>query len=288
MAWLYVPGAPVSNSVSNSCSETGIELWVTVNGKATPRPISWRGWRMRPWIALLSGTISNPSHADSIAAGWILSLPESPASRSRAPGGGTGSPTNAGCGPMFGESAWEWEPVSSSWKKYRSLFPQVCPRPSLILPRRGGLRNGIVFPRAKREHRTDANDCFFWRSPTSSDSQGGAKVMKAQPGINLKLKLKDQIARSWGGMSSTPTSCLRGRRAIRSTMTETSLTPPRSNNGGKSSPQTPRLNPRFTERLMGWPYGWSRYNCAVTELSRWRRRMRSLLSWMLSGKENDR
>ncbi len=33
------------------------------NGKPTPQPLSWRGWKTRPWIRLLSGTTLEPSTA---------------------------------------------------------------------------------------------------------------------------------------------------------------------------------------------------------------------------------
>lgn len=58
--------------------------------------------------------------------------------------------------------------------------------------------------------------------------------------------------------------------------------------GGESSPSAPtsrrRLNPVFTEWLMGWPLGWTDLDSPLpgTELSRWRRHMRgslSLLGW---------
>lgn len=43
-------------------------------GKPTPQPSSWRGWKTRPWIRLLSGTMLPPSTAAFGAARWTSSL----------------------------------------------------------------------------------------------------------------------------------------------------------------------------------------------------------------------
>jgi hypothetical protein len=48
--------------------------------------------------------------------------------------------------------------------------------------------------------------------------------------------------------------------------------------GQVSSPECRSLNPRFVEWLMGWPPGWTYFACSATELSRFKRRMRSALS----------
>lgn len=74
MAWLYVPALADLNSESESQPADSIVLSVTSSGKPMPRPLSWRGWKTRPWIALLSGTISRPSTAALGAASWIASL----------------------------------------------------------------------------------------------------------------------------------------------------------------------------------------------------------------------
>ena len=55
-----------------------------------------------------------------------------------------------------------------------------------------------------------------------------------------------------------------------------------STHGGASSKSTRRLNPRFVEWLMGWPAGWTEIGCSATELSRFKRRMRSCLYGLLS------
>jgi hypothetical protein len=106
VTWLHVPSlalpsAPVraaSNSAFGSPSAPPIELWVTSSGTPIRRPSSWRGWRTRPWIRLLSGTTSRPSMADHGAAAWISSLRGSPASPSRPPARAGAWTTSGGSG----------------------------------------------------------------------------------------------------------------------------------------------------------------------------------------------
>jgi hypothetical protein len=65
--------------------------------------------------------------------------------------------------------------------------------------------------------------------------------------------------------------------------------PATSTDGGGSSStgptSRPRLNPAFVEWLMGWPGGWTDFAPAATELSLWRRRMRSSLSGLVCGRK---
>ena len=89
--WLYLPPDCVSSSLatagSDSASESPVEpsLWCTSSGEHLPRPLSWRGWKTRPWRALLSGTTLAPSTASRGVASWIASLAAAPVRTSRLP-----------------------------------------------------------------------------------------------------------------------------------------------------------------------------------------------------------
>ncbi len=97
MAYLYVPGLEGSTSGSSWPLDIAIVLWVTSSGRPTARPSLWRGWKTRPWIALLYGTISQPSMACLTVASSISSLRASHASHSvPRPEGDESLPT---CGP---------------------------------------------------------------------------------------------------------------------------------------------------------------------------------------------
>ena len=86
--WLYIPReyCPSSPESLDSISEFGLffqnqELCVSLSGKPTQRPYSWRGWKTRPWIKLLSGVTLQPSTAASGMELWIQSQWASHASR---------------------------------------------------------------------------------------------------------------------------------------------------------------------------------------------------------------
>ena len=87
--WLYIPRkyCPCSPELLDSISEFGLffqslELSVSLSGKATQRPYSWRGWKTRPWMKLLSGVTLQPSTAAAGMELWIQSVSASLASRS--------------------------------------------------------------------------------------------------------------------------------------------------------------------------------------------------------------
>lgn len=58
--------------------------------------------------------------------------------------------------------------------------------------------------------------------------------------------------------------------------------PETETHGLPSSPERRTLNPRFVEWLMGWPAGWTSFECSATELSRFKADMRSALSQLTS------
>ena len=136
MTWLYIPPyttstfapeAACSASPSSSPSADGYAPWCTSNGKPTPRPLSWRGWRMRPWITLLSGMTSSPSANRSSLDMFAVSVLSSsrrdiPASRSPSPGSGLASAMIAIYGRGLMRSLARRNPSACSWK----TSPDIC------------------------------------------------------------------------------------------------------------------------------------------------------------------
>ena len=120
MTWYYVPStcAPATEGSSLPCDSPAShpEPWLTSSGTPTQRPLSWRGWRTRPWIRLLSGLTSPPSTLSRGVAGWISSLPVSPASRSPRPASAVVLMTSDGCGHTLPGSSLTWDRDSSSWR----------------------------------------------------------------------------------------------------------------------------------------------------------------------------
>lgn len=87
--WL-LPSSPSVPATQDSSSQytspaPDHEWWLTLSGKPTQRPSSWRGWRTRPWSRLLFGAETSPTWTPrcSEVSGW--SPPGSPASRGAQP-----------------------------------------------------------------------------------------------------------------------------------------------------------------------------------------------------------
>lgn len=52
MSWYYVPGLATTGQPNETSPN---EPWLTLSGKPTQRPLSWTGWKRRPWITNLNG-----------------------------------------------------------------------------------------------------------------------------------------------------------------------------------------------------------------------------------------
>lgn len=200
MAWLYVPGSADSNSGSPGRSADTCSAWATSSGTPLLRPLSWRGWKTRPWIRRLSGTISSPSTAERGAAAWISSLRDSRASRSASPASASGSRTTDGSGPSSPASFATWDRASCSWRTLRGSSSTGSTPSSVTWPNSGSMRSGICSARRTWAPRTDAPDGSYWPTPSAQsygNNRGGAagRVGKIRPGL-------DALAKDW----STPTA----------------------------------------------------------------------------------
>lgn len=111
------------------------------------------------------------------------------------------------------------------------------------------------------------NTAINWRTPNASDGEGG--IMEWRDGKAAKLKLRDHsvhAVKSWAtpttrdwkdgnANNQTKTNSLLGRQA------------PRAIRNGSESQIT--LNPQFTNWLMGWPIGWTKFEPLEMEWFRW-------------------
>ena len=370
MAWLYVPGSEASNSDSRSPSPD-TEPWLTLSGKASQRPLSWRGWKTRPWIRRLSGLTSPPSTLEHGVASWIASLRASRASRSAAPASSKGSKTTAGSGRSSSASFGMFNPDGSFSKTCLDLFATDSDPSSVDWPRSGSMRNGVCSARTTLEPRTSANgsgcspDAWTtptvweqnespesfearrqrnlakgyngngqgvpldqqtktwptpraitgggevgdrkqelgrtesgggdlqasaqnWPTPCISDAMGSgsrnAENTKAHAGVSLTdmVLTGDSKSRSWptpdanmwkGGTTGRQGARPDGRIGRDCQLDDASSLPaPLMSMGGDNClPKDRRLNPLFTEMLMGWPIGWTGSGPAGMELYHFRR-----------------
>lgn len=222
--WLHVPSralpsAPAQEDSSSawdsrampSESGGGIALWVQSSGTPTQRPVSWRGWKTRPWIRLLCGTTLLPSTVARGAAAWISSLPGSRASRGPKSGSGPDVTTLGGSGRSSSPSFAMWDPASCSWKTCQGSLLAVGGSETFSdrWPISGSMRNGSVSERPKSALRTSANGSGCWPTATATDARasGGNPDTTGTHGTTLT----DRAVRQWptpaafdAGYSVTP------------------------------------------------------------------------------------
>ncbi len=336
MTWLFIPPQALTPAAQEACSayrcapapedSTSDLCWpnpdtavsVTSSGTPSPRPSSWRGWKRKPWIRLLSGMTLQPSTAAHGAASWIASVRAIRVSLSASPVGVGERTTPGTCGRTSRESSANANPngVSSrtspitstsdiakseaSWKAWATAL------------RKDSLR------RRKSARRIAVSGCSSWPTPNVGGGGNPPEILIRKgnhfvrpSGKKAHLGL-DQAARMW----PTPRACS-GNRSSGCNRTEliNAWATPMASDGTKPSggkrrgadlthqaknwtadcrPSRPApttgtdgnapsasgltLNPRFVEALMGWPIGWTGFDCVATEWCHWLRRMRGKLS----------
>lgn len=173
MGWLYFPGLEALSSVSDSPSDIPIAAFVTSSGKPTPRRLSWPGWKTRPWIKRLSGTMSRPSTAARGVDQWVSSLVDSRVKTSAKPDGRKGFRKGTGrdSGSSSPASLAKWDPASSSWKTSQRLLFEDSTSSLERLPTSGSMRSGRLFQRPRWVHRIAGSACSSWPTPRTEDGE---------------------------------------------------------------------------------------------------------------------
>ncbi len=189
--WLYVPSASAPDTAGSisECASLSPEpvLWPTLSGTPSARPCSWRGWKTRPWIARLSGTISRPSTAELGVVRWISSLRDSRVSPCPSPASEPRKRTAVGSGLTSLGSFATWDRDSSSWRTCADLFSRGSETYSRRWPSSGSMRNGACSVRAPSELHTHGPECSSLPTPDASvrtgSNRGGAngRVGKERP-----------------------------------------------------------------------------------------------------------
>jgi hypothetical protein len=293
MGWLFVRGSAGSIWGSSSPSaESGIAPSVMLSGTPTPRPFSWRGWKKRPWISLLSGTTLRPSEASRGVASWISSLRASRASRSASPESAADSLTSAGSGPTSPESFARWDHATSSWRTSRRWFDTDSPTFSGIWRSSGSMRSGTCSARPRSEHRIGDGGSSCWPTPNTKDANSSGRHTTAtgvmHPGTTLTGRKGPggegerqggptlQTVAQWATPAARDAKgpFLKHRkggedlsRQAQAMRTDGPACSPTASTSAR------RLNPDFVDWLMGFPPGWTA--CAALETVSSRSRPRS-------------
>ena len=291
--WLILPPTTSSQSVqasegltslSQSQSET-LAQSVTSRGKPKPQQSWRRAWKKDRYMKRLSGLTCPPSTANLGVEQWIASLVATRASQIQSP-----------------DHVLEPKMTASS---STNLFASST---------KCGL--AVSFAKTSQGTRTDSSQ------PLSQLSKGWATALRLEYSQRAKWGLPIDgkgysswptiQARDWKGKSGRS---LKGEETDLPTKAETWPTPLASDDGQKvtinshqnslikqshifhtshqvqttqdgqkSSKNTPRLNPLFVQWLMGWPIGWTNYERPVTGFVQWLEQSRGYLYQLISSR----
>lgn len=334
--WLHVPGmvsapAPAGEdwtSLLNSSSANDIALYVTSSERATPRPLSWRGWQRRPWMKLLCGTVLKPLEARRGVELWISSLAASRAHPSVSPAEAVATKTSAGFGRTSLESFAIYDPNLSGWKMSQASLLQMMDESagkySQAWPVSGISSHGMCFqlkpwvpptldveslssadwstPKAvtggANSQRLERNaggpdlrlsltgEAKDWTTPKARDWRDGRKntVLTHSPDLNIEVEQyrSSRPVQDWLTLAlSLQFANFNSQtlNALSDSIKQNSQTPL---DGPASSRNRPRLNRLFVEWLMNWPLGWTSFDFAATEYTRWLQQSRSMFLVLVS------
>lgn len=192
---------------------------------------------------------------------------------------GASRPAAADCGKKWHESSARFCLDSYSWKTHRCLWVEELPWSSVILPRWGMTRNGLVLQHPTSERPISATVSGLWPTPSATDGQRGGVMTDNMTGQSLTQMVN--TPKYWPTPCATDhkgagkSGALRDRldyavergatksniyatpqaRDFRTGQTSRWEDPDRSRNlndqiGGQ-------LNPTWVEWLMGFPLGWT-------------------------------
>lgn len=187
---------------------------------------------------------------------WLISLRrDSHVSRSAWPENVSENQTRAICGPGPFASLERSGRHGLFWKTSQDCLPGmgITEPYCWTWPKRGSMRNGIVYPRPKLELGTKGKDSGLWPTPQAHDSTPGNPKRVGRFGTKHGGRnLNDMAAifpNSHGNTDAwaTPSVCGNYNRKGAS----------KTSGDGLSTQVGGTLNPNWVEWLMGWPVGWT-------------------------------
>lgn len=297
--WLYIPKklkitssqashyVQVLEDLNSECTlqNQDIEVFVMSSGRLLQRPLSWRGWQTRPWIALLSGVTLQPLMANNGVTRLISLLQDTRANPSHLLVNAKEPVTQDTSGrilPVLHKksmqngysvkmskviSHWEWMPSSMTCAQWALQLKRAC------------------LARLKLVHPTFGAGSSFWPTPTLSLYSNQADLYLGAKGLRYRSKINKKgtqialgnVARNWS-MMVTVVRLLGGKLQDQKNYPYSHPLHMSLERGSRSSKNEWTFNPNFSDWLMGWPIGWSDPTAQVTEWSHWLQRMRGALS----------
>ena len=205
---------------------------VLSNGISTPANASSPDNGTDACHASLSGTTCKPLTANLGAGASMSSAGAFRAKTSAQPERAQESTANAlECGTTWLELWARYDRASSSWKTHQCLWEEVLPWSSVILPKWGMMQNGVLWERTTSAVCTNETEHGFWPTPLKSDGYLSTYPQKSFSRQHSIASLPEYVSRLFGM----------------------------------------RISPTTSERLMGWPDGWTDLSAAATDKFRqWR------------------
>ena len=258
-----------------------IELFVMLSERPAQRPPSWRGWKTRPWITRLYGTMLAPSTATLGLARFISSLPDIPVSRSHHPASERAGKTQGICGPTSPVSSESADPNGCSAKTSRDIWTVDLKRSPESYKAWALASKRDCSRRLKSARPTSGKGSSFWPTPTTSLYCCRTDILIQEGAFHFRTAIDQKgsqhaignAARVWTtfwltvkemGLKPLQTPVYRSSHPLHVTLKP----------GTRSCPGDWTFNPNFSDWLMGWPIGWSDPEQPVTGLCHWWRDMR--------------
>lgn len=219
------PESADSDSQSSECGPLRV-AWVTSSGTPMQRPHYWHGWRRRPWIQRLFGSVTYATWNGAAAACGITLTSSAPGSLARIfhlPDEARGLPGSAlAFGGRSIEPLASYDPDSRSWRTSQQSLFEGCQRSLDRFPKSGITVDGFLYELPTLGRLTEGRGGLVWPTAQARDSKGvpsdgfnraslprTAKEWPTPDTINRKSRKAltastDNGRRSGGGNSSPP------------------------------------------------------------------------------------
>ncbi len=273
-----------------------------------------RIWKQDGWIRRLSGLTLEPLTATHGVAKLIVSLPDTPASRSASPAASGLSKIPATCGHTLPASPVKSNPSGAFSRTSPTIYRWDLNRSAMTWTAWVTKLRRVCLARKKWVRRTAVNDYSSWPTVRVSSANGPSsrEIAAGNPKQRLEVDVVHWMQNLWptpraqepGSTSDNYSMGLAETAKVWPTITAQDA----KNNAGASQFQRntkplnveaalhcshltptatgavsqPTLNPAFTEWLMGWPIGWTASEPAVTGWYRWQQHMHGALSALVS------
>ncbi len=176
MSWHYLQGQEAASWAESSLAGAPSALSKLI---PTADPCCSPGSETATCHGSRSGMMLGHSTGGPGADTSMSSLADSPARTSAVQGAEPGSPGHgAGSGQRWRESSARYDLASSSWRTAHSLFDEVLPWSSVILPKWGMLLDGELSERITSPLPTGGTGSGLWPTPIARDWRSGKASAK--------------------------------------------------------------------------------------------------------------